>query len=71
MTEAKTVQIQLAKGSSEASGEEVVLRFSGDDPETYKVTDGSIRVPKEREAQFLAQFAGAEVVAGNTSGDNK
>lgn len=42
-------------------GPEIVVRFGGDDPETYRVTNGSVEVPNARVERFLAAVDGASV----------
>lgn len=69
MTESKTLAVRL--GDADKNSDEVVCRFGGDDPEIYRVSDGVVRVPRERVERFLGQFEGSEVVGGNPDDNTK
>jgi hypothetical protein len=43
-------------------GEEIVVRWNGDDPITYKVTDNHVTVENENVERFFSLFEGSKVI---------
>ena len=50
---------------------EVIVSFDGDDPTTYKVTDGQVSVPGEIVERFLSAVDGSKVAGGSSTGSDK
>jgi hypothetical protein len=46
---------------------EIVVSVAGDDPVTYKVTDGHVSVPEESASRFLAAVDGSKRVDGGST----
>jgi hypothetical protein len=57
MADAKHTRITVPK----EVGDEITVRWNGDDPTTYKVTDGHVSVESENVERFLAHFDGSKV----------
>ncbi len=50
MTDSKHTRITVPK----ERGDEIIVRWNGDDPTNYKVTDGHVSVENENVDRFLA-----------------
>ena len=46
---------------------EVLVSIAGDEPTTYRVTDGQVSVATEDVERFLAAVDGSKVAGGNTT----
>lgn len=46
---------------------EISISVAGDEPTTYKVTDGQVSVANEEVDRFLAVVDGSKVVGGSTT----
>lgn len=49
------------------AGDEIVVRWDGNDATTYRVTDGHVSVEPEYADRFVALVDGSKVDAGTTS----
>ena len=50
---------------------EVRVSIAGDEPHTYRVTDGQVSVATEDVERFLAAVDGSKVAGGNTTAAKK
>jgi len=50
---------------------EVRIAVSGDEPTVYRVSDGSVSVPEENVARFLAAVDGSKVTGGSPAATKK
>lgn len=62
----KNVSIKVPQDSGE-----IAISIGGDEPRVYRVSDGSVSVPEENVARFLAAVDGSKVVGGNTTAATK
>lgn len=46
---------------------EIVIATAGDEPVTYKVSDGTVSVPEENVDRFLAAVDGSKIAGGTTT----
>lgn len=51
----------------EQHGDQIEIRYAGDDPVVYKISDGSVNVQQQHLDRFLAVVDGAEVAKPATS----
>jgi hypothetical protein len=65
MAESKNTRVTVPK----EVGDEIIVRWNGDDPTTYKVTDGHVSVENENVERFLAHFDGSKVAASDNKAD--
>lgn len=64
---ATTTKVNVPKDA----GDEIVVRYSGGDPVTYKVRDGHVTVDNENVDAFLRAIAGSEASTGNAGTSDK
>lgn len=49
---------------------EITVSFDGNEPTTYRVTDGQVSVPAENVDRFLAAVDGSKAAGGSSTGSN-
>lgn len=63
MADQETTRVSVPK----EVGDEVVVRWDGDDPTTYPVRNGFVEVENARVERFLSAVEGSSADGGNTT----
>lgn len=65
MSDSKHTRISVPK----ELGDEITVRWDGDDPTTYKVSDGHVNIENENADRFLGLIDGSKVINDHNKTD--